>query len=168
RSSRPSGADNGRGAMIDAVFVPTAVLFGGAALEIVLARFLSRSAKGWLAFAIAVVALLSVTPLLPEVRDGQALSATLLDWDAAVPLAYHVDGLSVLFMLMGTGIGAAILLYSVGYMKEEEHGTTRFYSLMLVFIGGLMVLVCSANLLIMYFAWELIGLCSYFLVSFWY
>jgi len=154
--------------MIDAIFVPTAVLFGGAALEIVLARFLTRSAKGWLAFAIAVVALLSVAPLLPEVRDGQALSATLLDWDAAVPLAYHVDGLSVLFMLMGTGIGAAILLYAVGYMQEEEHGTTRFYALMLVFIGGLMVLVCSANLLIMYFAWELIGLCSYFLVSFWY
>ena len=71
-------------------------------------------------------------------------------------------------MLMGTGIGAAILLYSVGYMEDEKQGTTRFYALMLVFIGGLVVLVCSANLLMMYFAWELIGLCSYFLVSFWY
>ena len=53
-------------------------------------------------------------------------------------------------------------------MAEEEEGTTRFYVLMLVFIGGFVILVCSANLLMMYFAWELIGLCSYFLVGFWY
>ena len=71
-------------------------------------------------------------------------------------------------MLIGTGMGSAILLYSVGYMAEEEEGTTRFYVLMLVFIGGFVILVCSANLLMMYFAWELIGLCSYFLVGFWY
>ncbi|MGC2203898.1 MAG: NADH-quinone oxidoreductase subunit L, partial [Stellaceae bacterium] len=72
------------------------------------------------------------------------------------------------FMLIGTGMGSAILLYSVGYMAEEEEGTTRFYVLMLVFIGGLVIRVCSANLLMAYFAWELIGLCSYFLVGFWY
>ena len=154
--------------MIDAVFVPTVVLFSGAALEIVLAAFLSRAAKGWLAFATAVVAFGAVATLVPEVRDGHALASTLLDWDVAAPFAYHVDGLSVLFMLAGTGIGAAILLFAVDYMEEEEHGTTRFYALMLAFIGGLVVLVCSANLLMMYFAWELIGLCSYFLVSFWY
>ena len=154
--------------MIDSIFVPTAVLFAGAALEIVLGGLLSRTAKGWLAFAITVVAFLAVVMLAPEVSEGQALSGTLLDWDAAVPLAYHVDGLSVLFMLMGTGIGAAILLYAVPYMEEEQQGTTRFYALMLVFIGGLVLLVCSANLLMIYFAWELIGLCSYFLVSFWY
>jgi len=150
------------------IFLPTALLFAGAALEIVLARILTRATKGWLAFAITLAALLSVAAVLPDVRDGEALSATLLDWDAGVPLAYHVDGLSVLFMLMGTGIGAAILLYAVRYMEHEKEGTTRFYALMLVFIGGLVMLVCSANLLMMYFAWELIGLCSYFLVSFWY
>jgi multicomponent Na+:H+ antiporter subunit A len=150
------------------IFLPTAVLFAGAALEIVLARLLSRAAKGWLAVAIALVALAAACPLLPEVRDGQALDAALAGWDAGVALAYRVDGLSVLFMLMGTGIGAAILLYSVRYMEHEERGVTRFYALMLVFIGGLVLLVCSANLLVLYFAWELIGLCSYFLVSFWY
>lgn len=154
--------------MSAAIFLPTGVLFAGAALEIVLARFLSRTAKGWLAVATALAALAATVALMPHVREGQALAGTLLDWDIGVGLAYHVDGLSVLFMLMGAGIGGAILLYSVRYMEHEAEGTTRFYALMLAFIGGLALLVCSANLLVMYFAWELIGLCSYFLVSFWY
>ena len=106
--------------------------------------------------------------MIPGIIHGEVLTATLLDWDTGIALAYHVDGLSILFMLIGTGMGSAILLYSVGYMEEEEEGITRFYVLMLVFIGGFVVLVCSANLLMAYFAWELIGLCSYFLVGFWY
>ena len=154
--------------MINPVFVPTGVLFGGALLEIVLGGVLSRTAKGWLAFLAAAIALTAALAMIPASIHGEVLTATLLDWDAGIALAYHVDGLSILFMLIGTGMGSAILLYSVGYMAEEEEGTTRFYVLMLVFIGGLVILVCSANLLMAYFAWELIGLCSYFLVGFWY
>jgi len=154
--------------VINPVFVPTGVLFGGALLEIVLGGVLSRTAKGWLAFLAAAIALTAALAMIPASIHGEVLTATLLDWDAGIALAYHVDGLSILFMLIGTGMGSAILLYSVGYMAEEEEGTTRFYVLMLVFIGGLVILVCSANLLMAYFAWELIGLCSYFLVGFWY
>jgi multicomponent Na+:H+ antiporter subunit A len=154
--------------MIHSVFVPTGVLFAAALLEILLAGILSRRAKGSLAFLAAAIALTAVLAMMPEVIHGQVLTATLFDWDAGIPLAYHVDGLSILFILMGTGMGSAILLYSVGYMAEEEEGTTRFYVLMLVFIGGFVMLVCAANLLIAYFAWELIGLCSYLLVGFWY
>lgn len=154
--------------MIHPVFVPTAVLFSGAVLEIVLARILPRAAKGWLAFLIAAVALVAVLAMIPDVNHGEVLTATWFDWDYGVPLTYRVDGLSILFMLMGTVMGSAILLYSVGYMEEEAEGTTRFYVLMLLFIGGFVMLVCSDNLLLAYFAWELIGLCSYFLVSFWY
>jgi multicomponent Na+:H+ antiporter subunit A len=154
--------------MIHSVFLPTGVLFAAALLEILLAGILSRRAKGSLAFLAAAIALTAVLAMMPEVIHGQVLTATLFDWDAGIPLAYHVDGLSILFMLVGTGMGSAILLYSVGYMAEEEEGTTRFYVLMLVFIGGFVMLVCAANLLIAYFAWELIGLCSYFLVGFWY
>src|SRR5271166_1927530 len=154
--------------MINPVFVPTSVLFAGALLQIVLAGILSRAAKGWLAFLIATIALLAVLAMMPAVIQGDILTATWFNWDTGIPLAFHVDGLSILFMLLGTGMGSAILLYSVGYMEEETEGITRFYVLMLVFIGGFVILVCSANLLMMYFAWELIGLCSYFLVGFWY
>ena len=154
--------------MINPVFVPTGVLFAGALLEIVLAGILSRAAKGWLAFLIATIALLAVLAMMPAVIHGDVLTATWFNWDTGIPLAYHVDGLSILFMLIGTGMGSAILLYSVGYMEEETEGITRFYVLMLLFIAGFVMLVCAANLLLAYFAWELIGLCSYFLVGFWY
>jgi multicomponent Na+:H+ antiporter subunit A len=154
--------------MINPVFVPTGVLFLGALAEIVLAGTLSRAAKGWLAFLAAAVALTAVLAMLPAMINGEVLTAALFNWDAGIPLAYHIDGLSVVFMLMGTGMGSAILLYSIGYMDEEHEGITRFYVLMLLFIGGFVMLVCSASLLMAYFAWELIGLCSYFLVGFWY
>jgi multicomponent K+:H+ antiporter subunit A len=154
--------------MVNTVFVPTVVLLAGASLEIVLAGILSRAAKGWLAFLAATLALLAVLVMMPAVNQGEVLTATWFDWDAGIPLTYHIDGLSILFMLLGTGMGSAILLYSVGYMEEEAEGTTRFYVLMLLFIAGFVVLVCAANLLMAYFAWELIGLCSYFLVAFWY
>jgi multicomponent K+:H+ antiporter subunit A len=154
--------------VIHLVFVPTGVLFAGALLEIAFAGLLSRAAKGWLAFAAATLALAAVLAMMPAVIHGDVLTATWFDWDAAIPLTYHIDGLSILFMLMGTGMGSAILLYSVGYMASEAEGTTRFYVLMLLFIAGFVMLVCSANLLIAYLAWELIGLCSYFLVGFWY
>ena len=51
---------------------------------------------------------------------------------------------------------------------SHEHNTTRFYSLMLTFIMGLIGLVSAQNLLMVYLCWEIIGLCSYFLVGFWY
>src|SRR5271166_1338193 len=154
--------------MVGPIFVPTGVLFAGALLEIALARILSRALKGWLAFLAAVIALTAVLAMMPGIIHGEVFTATLFDWDAGIPLTYHVDGLSILFMLMGTGMGSTILLYSVGYMEEEQEGVTRFYVLMLLFIAGFVMLVCSANLLIAYIAWELIGLCSYFLVGFWY
>ncbi|MEW5959602.1 MAG: NADH-quinone oxidoreductase subunit L, partial [Chloroflexota bacterium] len=73
-----------------------------------------------------------------------------------------------IFALMAAGIGSAILLYCVHYMAHEAEGLTRFYTLLLTFIAGLVSLVYSANLLLAYLSWEVIGLCSYFLVGFWY
>ena len=153
---------------MDPVFAPAGVLLAAAVLEIALARFLSRAAKGWLACLGAGLATLPVVAMAAKVLRGDVLTATGLAWDSGIPIAYHIDGLSVLFMLIATGIGTAILLYAVRYMEHEEEGTTRFYVLMLVFIAGLVVLVCSANLLVAYAAWEVVGLCSYFLVGFWY
>jgi len=154
--------------MMDPVFAPAGVLLIAAVLEIVLARVLSRAAKGWLACLAAAIATLPVAAMAARVLRGEVLTATWLVWDAGLPVSYRIDGLSVLFMLIATGIGAAILLYAVRYMEHEEEGVTRFYVLMLVFIAGLVVLVCSVNLLVAYVAWEVVGLCSYFLVGFWY
>ncbi len=146
---------------------PVLALTGGALLQLALARAIKPVAKGWLAFVFGLAALGATLGLAPSVANGNAVDATLFYWDKALPWQLHVDGLSLVFALMATGIGSAILLYCIRYMEHEAEGVTRFYALMLVFIAGLVNLVTSANLLIAYFSWEVIGLCSYFLVGFW-
>lgn len=154
---------------MNATAYPIAALLAGCALQLLLGRFLSPVAKGWLATLSAIIALVASLALVPATMGGQILQVTLLDvWDAGLPIALRVDGLSMLFMVMGTGAGAAILMFSVQYMAHEETGTTRFYAIMLVFIAGLLLLTSAADLLTAYMAWEVIGLCSYSLVGFWY
>jgi multicomponent Na+:H+ antiporter subunit A len=82
-------------------------------------------------------------------------------------MVLHVDALSVLFALMGTGLGGFVLLYSIGYMAHDK-AATRFYASMLIFIAGFVGLVYSANLFFFYLCWEVVGLCSFSLVGFWY
>jgi multicomponent K+:H+ antiporter subunit A len=148
--------------------LPLGALTAGALLELLLGRVLSPRAKGWLAFGSGLTALVGALGLIAPIAAGSALEGTFVPWDRGVPLRYHVDGLSLVFVLMATGIGTAILLYSIHYMAGEREGATRFYALMLTFMAGLVNLVCSADLLLLYLSWEVIGLCSYFLVGFWY
>ncbi|HET9654161.1 MAG TPA: proton-conducting transporter membrane subunit [Kineosporiaceae bacterium] len=151
----------------DLVVAPILVLVAGVALQVLLARVLSGAGKGWLALGVTAASTVAVAALWPQVRDGAARDVRLGSWDGPVMLAFHVDGLAVLFALMATGIGAAILLYSVGYMARDA-AATRFYVIMQVFITGLILLVFAADLLLMYAGWELVGLCSFLLVGFWY
>ena len=148
--------------------IPLAALLFGVIIQLIFARVLSRRIKGWLAVLFCLTGFAAVLAMIPTIASGKIIEVTVLPWDTGLPLQYHIDGLSIVFALMATGIGSAILLYSVDYMAHEPVGVTRFYALMLVFIAGLVNLVCSSNLLLVYLSWEVIGLCSYFLVGFWY
>ncbi len=150
------------------VALPLGVLGIGILLQLILNRVLTPLWKGWLAFFTGATALIGTLALLPTIIQGSSLEKTLFLWDQNIPLQYYVDGLSLVFALMATGIGSAILLYCVNYMAHEKESLTRFYVLMLTFIAGLVNLVISANLIGVYLSWEIIGLCSYFLVGFWY
>jgi multicomponent Na+:H+ antiporter subunit A len=145
-----------------------AFLVGGVLLQILAGRALSNRAKGALAAAAGLAAFACLALLIPSVASGQQVEIALADWDAGIPVLLRIDGLGLLFALMASGIGSAILVYSAAYMASEPSGVTRFYALMLAFIAGFIHLVFSANLLLAYLSWELIGLCSYFLVGFWY
>lgn len=151
------------------ITLPILLLSGGFVLQLLLGRWLTPVGKGALATAAVFTSFLATLTLVPASMAGVALEAPLLPvWDGPFSLGLRIDGLSVLFMLMGTGIGAAILLFSVRYMEHEAQGTTRFYAIMLVFIAGLLLLAGAADMLGAYLAWEVIGLCSYSLVGFWY
>ena len=142
-------------------------LFAGVVLQILMARLLSSRAKGVLAVLCCVPSLAAVIAAFPMISGGTPLDLRLRMWDGLFAVAFHVDALSLLFASMGTGIGAIVLLYSVGYMAEEK-SATRFYSIMLTFIGGFVGLVYFSNIFLLYLCWELVGLCSFSLVGFWY
>jgi multicomponent Na+:H+ antiporter subunit A len=149
------------------ILIAPCSLLLGAALQILVARLFNARTKGILAFLTCLPAVASVAALVGSVKDGHAVDLTVFHWDGLLNLVFHVDALSVLFALMGTGLGAFVLLYSIGYMAHDK-AATRFYATMLVFIGGFVGLVYSANLFVFYLCWELVGLCSFSLVGFWY
>jgi NADH:ubiquinone oxidoreductase subunit 5 (subunit L)/multisubunit Na+/H+ antiporter MnhA subunit len=149
------------------VLLPLGLPLACVALQLLLARVLSARAKGWLALAGGLGALVGVICAWPSVLAGKPVDQSFGHWDGPIQLAYHVDGLSFLFALMAAGIGSAVLLYAVAYM-ERDAGATRFYCFVLIFVAGLVHLVYSADLFLVYFSWEVVGLCSFFLVGFWY
>ncbi|HVT99110.1 MAG TPA: NADH-quinone oxidoreductase subunit L, partial [Acidobacteriaceae bacterium] len=149
------------------VLAAPCVLLFGALLQLAVAPLRSARIKGILAAASSLPAALLVLLLIPSIHAGQVIDFNLFSWDGPLMLAVHVDGLGLLFALMGTGLGTIVLLYSVAYM-EHDRAATRFYAAMLVFIGGFVALVWSANLILLYLFWEVIGLCSFSLVGFWY
>lgn len=149
------------------VAMPMAALLLGALAQGAMGRMLSSRAKGWMAFVFGVIAAAAVVAMWPSIVRGETLGLTFSVWDGPIALALRVDGLSHMFALMGSVIGAAVLLYAVDYMSDEP-SATRFYIIMQVFIAGLLLFVYAEDLLLMYVGWEVVGLCSFLLVSFWY
>lgn len=149
------------------VLAAPCALLAGALLQLAVAGLRSSRIKGILAVASCLPAAAAVSALIPGIHGGRVIDFNLFSWDGPLSLAVHVDGLSVLFAIMGAGLGTIVLLYSIAYM-EHDGAATRFYTTMLSFIGGFIALVYSANLLFLYLCWEVIGLCSFSLVGFWY
>jgi len=86
-----------------------------------------------------------------------------------IPFAFQVDRLSILFLLVITGVGFLIHLYSAAYMKEETAPHyARYFAYLNLFIFNMLLLVLGANYLIMFIGWEGVGLCSYLLIGYWF
>lgn len=83
--------------------------------------------------------------------------------------AFQVDQLSVLFLLIITGVGFLIHVYSTSYMHTEESPAfARYFSYLNLFVFSMLILVLGANYLIMFIGWEGVGLCSYLLIGYWF
>ena len=81
--------------------------------------------------------------------------------------SFYLDGLSLVMMLIITGVGFLIHLYSTGFMLDDP-GYSRFFCYMNLFIAAMLMLVLADNLVLLYLGWEGVGLCSYLLIGFWY
>lgn len=84
-----------------------------------------------------------------------------------VNVAFQLDQLSIMMVLIITGIGSLIHLYSIGYMIHDK-GFYKFFAYLNLFIFSMLLLVLGSNYLILFIGWEGVGLCSYLLIGFWY
>ncbi len=154
--------------MIMASFVPSfwvvVVPLLGAALVAVLGI---RREKLVPAVAVSIGAVNAVVALLmvPRIAGGKAFT---YPWLPGISdFSVVADGIGAFIALAAAVLGALILTYSLRYMEHEE-GKTRYYALVLLFIGAMSGLVLSGSLLTMYFFWEICGICSFSLIGFHY
>jgi NADH-quinone oxidoreductase subunit L len=84
-----------------------------------------------------------------------------------VNFGFQIDHLSLMMMMIITGIGSLIHLYSIGYMSHDK-GFYKFFTYLNLFIFSMLLLVMGSNYLILFIGWEGVGLCSYLLIGFWY
>ncbi|HEX4372686.1 MAG TPA: NADH-quinone oxidoreductase subunit L [Puia sp.] len=86
-----------------------------------------------------------------------------------IPFSFQVDQLSILFLLIITGVGFLIHLYSTSYMHDEENEHFgRYFSYLNLFVFSMLILVLGGNYVIMFIGWEGVGLCSYLLIGYWF
>jgi NADH-quinone oxidoreductase subunit L len=138
-------------------------------------RRLPKSVSGGVACAAMLgafaVSALSIWMMLGA--PGHALEHQVFMWlpsdDLQVPFALRLDSLSALMILVVTGIGSLIHIYSTGYMHEETDSEyARYFSYLNLFASFMLVLVLGANFPVMFVGWEGVGLCSYLLIGFWF
>ncbi|ELR70450.1 Na(+) H(+) antiporter subunit A [Fulvivirga imtechensis AK7] len=140
-------------------------IFVAAAFAPLIAKLLKKSIGMVLAILPLILFIYFLT-LYSAIRNGQELY-TSYGWveSLGIQLTFYLDGLSLLFSLIILGIGGLVLIYSNGYMKSDEH-KGRFYGFMLVFMGAMLGLVLSANLITLYVCWELTSISSFLLIGF--
>ncbi|MGN6802513.1 MAG: NADH-quinone oxidoreductase subunit L [Ginsengibacter sp.] len=86
-----------------------------------------------------------------------------------IPFSFEVDQLTSVFLLIITGVGFLIHVYSTSYMKEETQSSFgRYFSYLNLFVFSMLILVLGGNYVIMFIGWEGVGLCSYLLIGFWF
>ena len=133
--------------------------------------------SGWIgALAVLVSLVCSIIAFISLNSGAAPLDAKLYDWiigesfgddSFAFNIGFYVDALTAVMLLVITGVGFLIHVYSIGYMHGDE-GYTRYFAYLNLFVFAMLILVLGNNYLMMFVGWEGVGLCSYLLIGFWY
>jgi NADH-quinone oxidoreductase subunit L len=133
---------------------------------------LNRKLSGTVAGAISSLAVLGsfAISVFLFLNFQYQYTVTLFDWitvgSMQIPFSYQIDQLSLIMLLLVTGVGFLIHVYSIGYMHHDEN-VGKFFSFLNLFVFSMLVLVLGANFVILFIGWEGVGLCSYLLIGFW-
>ena len=134
---------------------------------------LSKASIGAIGTGAILLSFLVSVRLFMEVLNGGGGVDTLFylfkTTDISVPFAFQVDALSALFLLIITGIGTLIHLYSTAYMHDESAPHfARYFAYLNLFVFSMLLLVLGSGFVIMFIGWEGVGLCSYLLIGYWF
>jgi NADH-quinone oxidoreductase subunit L len=134
-------------------------------------RQLPVKISGWMASAMVLISFLLSLAVFLGFAGGEAPRTVVSsDWIKAgslnLPFEFLTDQLSSLMMLIITGVGLLIHIYSIGYMHEDE-GFNKFFAYMNLFIFFMLILVMGGSYSMMFIGWEGVGFCSYLLIGFW-
>ena len=134
---------------------------------------LSKNASAFIGSAVIFASFILSCVLFIEVRETGAINIEYFKIVAiegfSLPLNFKVDELSGIFLLIITGVGLLIHVYSASYMHEEEgKDYAKYFSFLNLFVFSMLLLVMGGNFVVMFAGWEGVGLCSYFVIGYWY
>ena len=161
--------------MIQQVWLIPLLPLIGAIINGVVGGRIGKKAVGFVAcLSMAVSFLTSVSiffSLIALPEGARSVEVSIFNWITSgsfhIDVSFLVDPLSTLMILVVTGVGFLIHIYSVGYMHHDK-SYWRYFSYLNLFVFFMLMLVLGSNYLIMFLGWEGVGLCSYLLIGFWY
>ena len=122
---------------------------------------------GWFVLVVPVVLFSILATYIPRVANGEVFVKT-FEWipSFGINITTYLDGLSMIFSLLITGVGSLVILYSIFYLSTKE-SLHHFYCYLLLFMGAMLGVVLSDNLMVLYVFWELTSVSSFLLIAFW-
>src|SRR6202012_1378645 len=135
-------------------------------------NILPKAVIGFIGSLVVLISFgLSIEAFFQVKASGHGIDVPVFNWFSAgyvkIAFSFLVDQLSAIMLLIITGVGFLIHLYSAGYMKDDA-GYGKFFAYLNLFIFFMLLLVLGSNYLVMFIGWEGVGLCSYLRIGFWY
>jgi NADH-quinone oxidoreductase subunit L len=161
--------------LLDLVWIVIALPLFGAGFLLLFGKRIGEPVAGWIACALMILAFawscVMFAAMLQLPDDARVQIHNLFTWLPAgqlhVDMGFYADPLSVTWILLVTGVGSLIHLYSLGYMHGDQR-FSRFFAYLNLFAASMLVLVLGSSFLVTFLGWEGVGLSSYLLVSFWF
>ncbi|MFB5662141.1 Na+/H+ antiporter subunit A [Alteribacillus sp. HJP-4] len=155
--------------MFTALHLAIIAPFLAAILVPFLYKWLPKIHTGWFVLIIPSILFLYFLSYIPVTSAGNSVRAV-FEWVPSFDVNFvaYVDGLGLLFALLITGIGALVVLYSIYYLDKTKEALHQFYTYLLMFMGAMLGVVLSDNLIVLYTFWELTSLSSFLLIAYWY
>lgn len=138
------------------------------ALLLPLTRQLPRLHTGWAVLPVPAVLFIYFLMKIPAVQAGDVILST-VRWmpSIGIDISLYLDGLSLLFALLITGMGTLVTLYSIFYLGKRTESIRHFYIYLSMFMGAMLGVVLSDNVMVLYGFWELTSITSFLLIAFW-